>query len=191
MANPSQARQAPRPKPVPPPPSIRTGDQLNDEDDRPGVLDDDAELATERPPVVTLSSPKSHAQIAAQMQQLDELYATFRHALSGFLALEGSVRVLTGKVAAGERKRGMPIFEFTAPAYFGAEPNAAVRCAIDLKKMSAQDACDVMSLALRSFASELSTSLRGIAGTSQALIPVIAKAFGLEDLMLDVANDDR
>lgn len=89
------------------------------------VPDDMARTAPQDPSVV----------VASLLSETDGWYVQLKRSLAAYNSLRLSLASSKGQLAPGERAKGLPVFEFSAPL-IGAETREAVKCALDLRKVN-------------------------------------------------------
>jgi len=112
------------------------------------------------------SSPE---QIALLTQQLDDWFLALRRAMAAYNALSTAYLSATGELPEGERRRGLPLFEFNASL----DGREAIRCAIDLKKIDPAYLSHVMVPMIGSTGKDLLEAVEEIGSRVNKLRPLL------------------
>lgn len=75
--------------------------------------------------------PKKARTTEDLLANMDDNFLMLRRAIAGYSALSAALRSLRGDLPEGERRRGLPVFTFSATA----DGRDAVQCVVDLKKI--------------------------------------------------------
>lgn len=104
--------------------------------------------------------------------EMEDWFTTLKRSMAAFSALKGSFLSLTNQLPEGERRRGLPVFEFSAPL-IGKETREAIKCVIDLRRIDQNYVGHVLVPIINAQAGEILESVEEIAERVALLRPIL------------------
>ena len=124
------------------------------------------------PPRVVPQTRDPRSEVPILLSELDAWFLSLKRSTAAYNSLHASFMSATGQLPEGERKKGLPVFEFTA-ALEGKESREPVKCVVDLKKVNPEYLGHVMIPLINSQAVDLIEAAEEIKAHVENLIPLL------------------
>ncbi len=111
-------------------------------------------------------------RIPLLISEADAWWTLLKRTTAGYDTLLGSLNAATGNTPPGERKKGMPIFEYSA-TLVGKDSREPIKCAVDLKHVPKQYIPHVLVPILNTQAVQILESLNEIQARLDILKPLL------------------
>ncbi len=129
------------------------------------------------PRVVPQKDPQ--ADVGTMITEMEVWFAQLKRTAAAYNSLYQSLLSAQNQTPEGERKKGLPVFEFSA-ALEGRESREPVKCVVDLKKINPAHVAHVLIPMINSQAGDLSEAVEEIAARVDVLRPLLAAITGVQ-----------
>ena len=124
-------------------------------------------------PARAVKQRDQRADVGVLVSEMSAWFKQLQRSVAAYNVLYLGLQSAQGDTPEGERKKGLPIFEFPA-AIEGAEGREAVKCAIDLKEVDPAYLAHVLVPLINAQASKLLESVEEVETRVQMLKPILA-----------------
>lgn len=119
--------------------------------------------------------PPEAPDVAVLVKELEGWFVEMKRNLAAFSSLNESLQSHQGGLPEGERKKGLPVFEFPAP---GADGRESIRCVIDLKNIDPRYVPHVLVPMINATAGDLLEAVQEVHVRAETLMPVLQAMVG-------------